>query len=76
MFLVGPALHTWYTALSKMVTAGGLTGGLMKMACDQLLFAPFFVGTFISSLLVINVSAAAATAAAAAAACTETGAAL
>ena len=38
--LVGPALHVWYGALSKLVTVSGTPGALCRLALDQLAFAP------------------------------------
>ncbi|QDZ19434.1 Mpv17/PMP22 family protein [Chloropicon primus] len=51
--LVAPALHFWYLNLSKFVTTLGLTSNkaaLVSVLCDQLVFSPVFIGTFLSCL--------------------------
>ena len=57
--LVGPALHFWYLNLSKFVATLGLssnTAAFASVLCDQLVFSPIFIGTFLSSLTVLEVS--------------------
>jgi hypothetical protein len=53
-FLVGPTLHFWYSTLSKLVTATGTSGAMMRLAADQLVFAPLFNGLFMAVLLTVN----------------------
>ena len=43
LVLIGPSLHVWYGSLGKIVTAGGNTGAVLRLALDQLLFAPVFI---------------------------------
>ena len=43
LVLIGPALHIWYGSLGGLVKAGGNTGAVMRMALDQLCFAPVFI---------------------------------
>lgn len=52
--LVGPVLHIWYLTLSRLVTATGSTGAALRMGLDQFGFAPVFVATFISSLMLLQ----------------------
>jgi hypothetical protein len=52
--LVGPTLHTWYLALSKIVTATGFTGAAIRLLLDQFLFSPAFVAAFFASLLTLE----------------------
>ncbi|CAD7703516.1 unnamed protein product [Ostreobium quekettii] len=54
VFLVGPALHYWYTALTKIFTVPGTKGVLGSLALDQLAFAPTFCGVFISILMTLE----------------------
>ncbi|KAI8882707.1 hypothetical protein K501DRAFT_186115 [Backusella circina FSU 941] len=45
----GPALSTWYRFIDRSVkTTKPLQGLLTKVALDQFLFAPFFIGAFFS----------------------------
>lgn len=53
-FLVAPALHFWYLTLSKIVTAVGTRGAILRLAADQLAFAPFFNALFISVLMTVE----------------------
>uniref|UniRef100_A0A061RKE2 Protein Mpv17 n=1 Tax=Tetraselmis sp. GSL018 TaxID=582737 RepID=A0A061RKE2_9CHLO len=50
LFLVGPTLHFWYLTLSRIVTVSGTSGAAIRLALDQLLFAPTFVVVFFSTL--------------------------
>lgn len=43
--LIGPALHVWYGSLGSIVKAGGNSGALLRMAVDQLAFAPVFISS-------------------------------
>ncbi|ESQ41990.1 hypothetical protein EUTSA_v10014288mg [Eutrema salsugineum] len=52
--LVGPALHFWYLYLSKVVTASGLSGAVLRLLLDQFLFAPVFVGVFLSAVVTLE----------------------
>ncbi|CAN8252376.1 unnamed protein product [Cochlearia groenlandica] len=52
--LVGPALHFWYLYLSKVVTASGLSGAVMRLLLDQFVFAPVFVGVFLSAVVTLE----------------------
>lgn len=44
-FFIGPALHFWYGALDRSFT--GRNAVLLKLLCDQLLFAPVSNASFI-----------------------------
>eukprot|EP01024_Parvocaulis_polyphysoides_P061037 TRINITY_DN671_c2_g1_i3.p1 TRINITY_DN671_c2_g1~~TRINITY_DN671_c2_g1_i3.p1 ORF type:complete len:298 (+),score=38.12 TRINITY_DN671_c2_g1_i3:96-989(+) len=52
--LVAPGLHYWYTALNQIISKPGLVPGIQRMILDQFLWAPFFVGLFISSLMTVQ----------------------
>ncbi|KAL3628977.1 hypothetical protein CASFOL_028023 [Castilleja foliolosa] len=54
LVLVGPTLHFWYLYLSKLVTTPGASGALLRLILDQFIFAPIFIGTFLSSLLTLE----------------------
>ncbi|XP_025885813.1 uncharacterized protein [Solanum lycopersicum] len=54
LVLVGPTLHFWYLYLSRLVTTPGIAGTLMRLVLDQFLFAPIFVGVFLSSLVTLE----------------------
>lgn len=54
LVLVGPALHFWYGTLGRIVSATGNAGALQRLGLDQLLFAPFFIGTFFTCLLTLE----------------------
>ncbi|KFK26211.1 hypothetical protein AALP_AA8G217100 [Arabis alpina] len=54
LVLVGPALHFWYLYLSKVVTASGLTGTVLRLLLDQFVFAPIFVGVFLSAVVTLE----------------------
>ncbi|GLC46637.1 hypothetical protein PLESTB_001762300 [Pleodorina starrii] len=52
--LVGPTLHYWYSLLNTLIPARGATGALLQLLLDQGVFAPVFLGTFISVLFTIE----------------------
>lgn len=54
LFLVGPTLHYWYTALSKFFSTPGTRAVLGSVTVDQLLFAPTFCGVFLSTLMILE----------------------
>lgn len=43
--LIGPTLHFWYGSLGTIVKASGNTGAILRLALDQLCFAPVFIGS-------------------------------
>ncbi|KVI07447.1 Mpv17/PMP22 [Cynara cardunculus var. scolymus] len=49
LVLVGPTLHFWYLYLSKLVTMTGASGAFLRLIVDQFLFAPAFIGVFLST---------------------------
>lgn len=49
--LVGPTLHFWYSFLHKVLPAANSMGAMGRLGLDQFVFAPVFIGTFLSSLL-------------------------
>ncbi|KAJ7538131.1 hypothetical protein O6H91_11G036000 [Diphasiastrum complanatum] len=54
LLLVGPTLHFWYLALSKIVITGGSKGAGMRLLLDQFIFAPVFIAVFFASLLTLE----------------------
>jgi len=51
---IGPVLHVWYGLLAKMFTGAGTVTAVSKLAMDQLLFAPVFIGSIISLIMVME----------------------
>ncbi|KAJ0694812.1 hypothetical protein HanPI659440_Chr15g0613081 [Helianthus annuus] len=54
MALVGPTLHFWYLYLSKLVTMTGASGAFIRLIIDQFIFAPAFIGVFLSTLVTLE----------------------
>ncbi|KAL8457219.1 hypothetical protein ACS0TY_035169 [Phlomoides rotata] len=54
LVLVGPTLHFWYLYLSKLVTASGASGAIIRLLLDQFIFSPIFIGTFLSTLVTLE----------------------
>ncbi|KAI8955628.1 hypothetical protein F4801DRAFT_273885 [Xylaria longipes] len=51
----GPAATTWFSILSKRVVLRNKNAEILaRVACDQLLFAPTFIGVFLSSMAVLE----------------------
>lgn len=50
----GPTVGTWYRFLEYRFGHGGLKILLKKTACDQLMFAPCFIGILVSALNAIR----------------------
>ncbi|KAK4242682.1 hypothetical protein C8A03DRAFT_29112 [Achaetomium macrosporum] len=51
----GPAAATWFKFLSRHVNLGSAnTTILARVACDQGVFAPTFIGVFLSSMAVLE----------------------
>ncbi|TRX95030.1 hypothetical protein FHL15_004115 [Xylaria flabelliformis] len=51
----GPAATTWFKVLSKRVVLQNKNAEMLaRVACDQLLFAPTFIGVFLSSMAVLE----------------------
>ncbi|EIE24165.1 hypothetical protein COCSUDRAFT_32993 [Coccomyxa subellipsoidea C-169] len=46
--IIGPPLHYWYLTLSK-VAVTGLAGTFVRMALDQLVWAPIFLSTIVAA---------------------------
>ncbi|KAF2578230.1 hypothetical protein F2Q68_00000686 [Brassica cretica] len=43
-----------YLYLSKVVTASGLSGAVLRLLLDQFVFAPIFVGVFLSAVVTLE----------------------
>ncbi|KAH6809354.1 Peroxisomal membrane 22 kDa family protein [Perilla frutescens var. frutescens] len=54
LVMVGPTLHFWYLYLSKLVTTPGASGAFLRLLLDQFIFAPIFIGTFLSTLVTLE----------------------
>lgn len=54
LVLVGPTLHFWYLYLSKLVTMTGASGAFVRLIIDQFIFAPAFIGVFLSTLVTLE----------------------
>ncbi|XP_039064130.1 protein sym-1-like [Hibiscus syriacus] len=54
LVLVGPALHFWYLNLSKLVKLPGASGAFLRLLLDQFIFAPIFIGVFLSTLTTLE----------------------
>ncbi|KAG0528555.1 hypothetical protein BDA96_05G022200 [Sorghum bicolor] len=52
--LVAPTLHFWYLYLSKLVTISGAPGAIARLILDQFIFAPIFIGVFMSLLVTLE----------------------
>ncbi|KAI0392350.1 hypothetical protein F5Y17DRAFT_362929 [Xylariaceae sp. FL0594] len=51
----GPAATTWFKILSTRVVLRNKNAEMLaRVACDQLLFAPTFIGIFLSSMAVLE----------------------
>lgn len=47
--LISPALHLWFSTLDRVVTLPGFAGASLKLAADQLVWAPCFVAAILSA---------------------------
>ncbi len=52
--LVAPALHTWYATLIDRIPGGAAPQVAKRVLCDQLLFAPLMLPTFMGAMLVLE----------------------
>ena len=51
----GPAATTWFGILQRHVVLRSANATILaRVACDQLLFAPTFIGVFLSSMAVLE----------------------
>ena len=53
-FLLAPTLHVWYGKLSSWVPGTSTASVFKRMALDQFAFAPLFIPTFMSCVLVLE----------------------
>lgn len=51
MAFIGPALHVWYGTLARVFATTGTMSAFGRLAMDQLLFAPVFIGSIISLIM-------------------------
>ncbi|KAK9017652.1 hypothetical protein V6N11_000660 [Hibiscus sabdariffa] len=54
LVLVGPTLHFWYLNLSNLVKVPGASGAFLRLLLDQFIFAPIFIGVFLSTLTALE----------------------
>lgn len=52
--LVAPVVHHWYGLLMTKLPGRGTKAALQRLFCDQILFAPLFIPTFMTSLMVLE----------------------
>jgi len=52
--LVGPSLHYWYNFLGRMIPGTQFSAVIYRIAVDQLIFAPCFIGLFIFCILLLE----------------------
>ncbi len=50
----GPVIRGWYNILDRFIKPAGLKGVVLKVASDQLLFAPTFLIVFLSTMGALN----------------------
>mmetsp|Transcript_27258 Transcript_27258/g.56823 ORF Transcript_27258/g.56823 Transcript_27258/m.56823 type:complete len:266 (-) Transcript_27258:249-1046(-) len=53
-FLVAPTVHAWYGFLMSSIPGSGVVAIAKRLFCDQGLFAPLFLPTFLSCLTVLE----------------------
>eukprot|EP00249_Psilotum_nudum_P001738 c14386_g1_i1 orf=130-1071(+) len=54
LILVAPTLHFWYLALSRWISGNGIVKVGVRLALDQFVFSPIFIGVFFSALLTLE----------------------
>lgn len=52
--MVGPALHAWYSALGRLASVGGGVSVPLRVAIDQLAFAPVFLSVLVSGIMALE----------------------
>ena len=52
--LIAPIIHHWYKFLNTFIPGNSLRVVLQRTFCDQILFAPLFIPTFMTSLMVLE----------------------
>ena len=52
--LVAPVVHNWYGFLMTRIPGQSTTNVLKRLFCDQVLFAPIFISTFMTSLMALE----------------------
>lgn len=52
--LVAPVVHHWYGLLMTKLPGKDAKAALQRLFCDQILFAPVFIPTFMTSLMVLE----------------------
>ena len=52
--LLAPVLHVWYGRLGVWIPGGNPMAVVKRLALDQLFFAPLFIPTFMSSLMILE----------------------
>lgn len=54
LFVLGPPMHYWYTALDRFFIKTTLVTSLKKMFCDQAFFLPLYCVVFIASMGILR----------------------
>lgn len=52
--LIAPAVHNWYGLLLSSIPGQTTKSVLKRLFCDQILFAPLFLSTFMTSLMALE----------------------
>lgn len=52
--LVAPVVHHWYGFLMTRLPGKGAKAALQRLFCDQMIFAPLFIPTFMTSLMLLE----------------------
>lgn len=52
--LIAPVVHKWYGLLMKKIPGQNIQAVLKRLFCDQILFAPLFIPTFMTSLMALE----------------------
>ncbi|XP_034183703.1 mitochondrial inner membrane protein MPV17 [Osmia lignaria lignaria] len=53
-FIAGPVTRTWYGLLDKYIGSKGGVVALKKVCCDQLIFAPIFIGVLLTIIGILQ----------------------
>lgn len=54
LLLVGPSLHIWYGLLPRLIPVPGDKGTLLRLALDQLIFAPLSLASFFAIVMTLE----------------------
>ena len=52
--LIAPVVHHWYGFLMTKLPGNTITAAFQRLFCEQILFAPLFIPTFMTSLMMLE----------------------